>query len=203
MSLYYSLFFVTICNIDQFVSEKRICMNNLNIRAKFTKRSRRIRMCIANSLCKLMEEKPLDKITVTELVKRASVSRMTFYKYYWSKQEVLSDYMFEIVNDYVNEIKGRTDIGDFREFKHIVHCFRFFQQYYSYFHILIQLGMHAIILNAVNDYMEQYVLPNSNYTMYELYYYSGALSNTFMKWVERGMKESPEEIARIVQNSFT
>ena len=58
--------------------------------------------------------------------------------------------------------------------------------------------MYSVIINAVNNYMDTYVLPISHYSRYELYYYAGALCNTYIKWVESGMIEAPEEIARMV-----
>lgn len=164
-----------------------------------TTRNQYVRLCIAESLLRLMEEKPFEKITITEIVKRASVSRMTFYKYYSSKLEVLSDYMYEIVNDYMKESRRRTDIGNFRDYKHICHCFTFFKQYSSFILILIHANMHAVIMNALNDYMDTYVLPTSEFSRYELYYYAGALCNTYLKWIESGMHESPDEIAMMVK----
>lgn len=163
-----------------------------------TTRNQYIRLCIAKSLLKLMEEKSFEKITITEVVNNANVSRMTFYKYYKSKQEVLSDYMYEIVNEYMQETKVRSDIGNFRDYKHICHCFGFFKQYSPFISTLIHANMHAVIINALNDYMDTYVLPTSQYGRYELYYYSGALCNIYIKWIESGLKETPEEIARMI-----
>lgn len=167
-----------------------------------TTRNQHIRLCIARSLLKLMEEKTFEKITITEIVNNANVSRMTFYKYYNSKQEVLSDYMYEIVNSYMEETKKRSDIGNFRDYKHICHCFEFFRQYSPFILTLIHANMHAVIINALNDYMDIYVLPTSHYGRYELYYYSGALCNIYMKWIESGLQETPEEIATMVASSF-
>lgn len=166
-----------------------------------TTRNQYIRLCIARSLLKLMEEKAFEKITITEIVNNANVSRMTFYKYYKSKLEVLSDYMYEIVNEYMKESKIRTDIGQFRDYKHICHCFTFFKQYSSFILTLIQANMHAVIMNALNDYMDTYVLQTSEYSRYELYYYAGALCNTYLKWIESGMQETPEEIATMVKTA--
>ena len=163
-----------------------------------TDRNRYIRMCIARTLIQLMESKNLDDITITELVKKANVSRMTFYKYYKSKQAVLSDYMYEIVNDYVKDLKKRADIGKFHEFRRICHCFEFFKQYSNLIMILINSNMYSVVINAVNNYMDTYVLPVTHYSRYELYYYGGALCNTYIKWIENGMVETPEEIAKII-----
>lgn len=163
-----------------------------------TARNQHIRMCIAKTLIGLLEHKPLESITITELAKAAHVSRMTFYKYYVCKQEVLSDYMYELMSKYMEEIKNRTDIGHFRETKHICHCFEFFARYSTDFRILVKANLYSVIINTVNDYMDTYILPGSTYSRYELYYYGGALCNTYIKWLEAGMVESPEEIASLV-----
>ena len=167
-----------------------------------TERNLFVRMYIANTLLTLMGNKPLEEITITELVKQANVSRMTFYKYYKSKMEVLTDYMYEMVNAYMEDAKKNKDIGDLHEYKHICHCFRFFQQYGPAIMTLVSANMYSVIINALNDYMDTYILPISMHTKYELYYYAGALCNTYIKWMEAGAKETPEEIARMVYNNI-
>ncbi len=167
-----------------------------------TARNQHIRMCIATALIKLMETKPLEGITITALVKEANVSRMTFYKYYTSKQEVLADYMYEIVNEYMMDMKVRTDIGNFHELKHICHCFQYFKQHSHLIMTLIKANNYSVIINAINNYMDTYVLPISPYSRYELYYYAGALCNIYIKWIENDMQETPEEIATMVYRHF-
>ena len=163
-----------------------------------TVRNRHIRMCIAKALIQLMEKESLEHITITALVKVANVSRMTFYKYYTCKMEVLTDYVYEIMNVYMEETKERTDIGRFRELKHICHCFEFFKSYHLEIGILVKSNMYSVIINVLNDYMDTYILPICDYSRYELYYYAGALCNTYIKWIEADMKETPEEIATMV-----
>lgn len=46
-------------------------------------------------LCKLVEEKPFDEITIQELTSTAGVSRTTFYRNYHSLEDVLIDYFRE------------------------------------------------------------------------------------------------------------
>ena len=64
--------------------------------------------------------------------------------------------------------------------------------------ILVKANMYSVLIDTINDYMDQYVLPESQYSRYELYYYAGALCNTYIKWLEGGMTETPKEIATIV-----
>ena len=49
-----------------------------------------------------------------------------------------------------------------------------------------------------NDFMLKYVYPEYNGSVYELYFYAGALLNTFLKWEELGKSESVDEIVDIV-----
>ena len=46
---------------------------------------------IRNSLLKLLEEKPLEKVSVKELCERSYVARSTFYAYYENLDEVLKE----------------------------------------------------------------------------------------------------------------
>lgn len=48
-------------------------------------------MLLKNALIKLLEEKPLEKITIYELCAEAQLNRVTFYKYYGSQFELLTD----------------------------------------------------------------------------------------------------------------
>ena len=47
-------------------------------------------LAIADALLSLMREKPYAKISVSELCKRAQVSRQTFYTLFESKDNVIS-----------------------------------------------------------------------------------------------------------------
>lgn len=50
---------------------------------------------IKANLCEMLKEKPLDKISVSTLCKKAGVSRSTFYSHYEDKYKVLEDIVYE------------------------------------------------------------------------------------------------------------
>lgn len=165
-----------------------------------TERSRFTRMCIGESLIGLLEEKTLEEVHISEIVAKAGISRMTYYKYYHSKQEVLSDYLQEIVKQYIQESQSKKDIGTFRDYAHILHCLHFFAPYSDFIRILVNASLYSIIIDAVNSYMIQQVYPEFSGSVYELYYYAGALLNTFTCWIANGKQETPEEIASIISS---
>ncbi len=60
-------------------------MNNDDKRIKKTKKNLR------DTLIRMLEEKPFEQITVTELCKNAETSRITFYAHYNDKYELIDD----------------------------------------------------------------------------------------------------------------
>ena len=179
-------------------------MSNISDSNK-TKRNRFTRMCIGEALISLMGQSDYDSIKISDIVTKAGISRMTYYNYYRTKTDVLEDYLQEMVADYLrsaNETDIKEKIGGFQDYEHILHALTFFDQYSNFFLTLIHAGLYSIIIDAVNRFMEEQVMPVYPRSVYRLYYYSGALLNTFLKWEENGKIESAEEIAEIIA-SFT
>lgn len=177
-------------------------MTNQNESNK-TKRNRFTRMCIGEALLTLLADNDYDSIKISDIVAKAGISRMTYYNYYHSKTDILDDYLQEVVALYMRsaaEEEEKNTIGVFQDYNHILHALKFFDQYSNFFLTLAHAGLYSVIINAVNRYMEEQVLPHSNESIYALYFYSGALINTFMKWEENGKVESVEEIAKIVSS---
>lgn len=166
-----------------------------------TKRNRFTRMCIGEALITLLEQNDYDSIKISDIVAKAGISRMTYYNYYRSKTDILDDYLQEVVAQYMrsaSEEEEKNTIGVFQDYNHILHALKFFDQYSHFFLTLSHSGLYSVIINAVNRYMEEQVMPGYDGSVYALYFYSGALINTFMKWEENGKVEPVEEIAKIV-----
>ena len=59
-----------------------------------------INECITTALIGMMDRKAFDNITITELVKEAGVSRVSFYRNFESKKDVLEKYMDILINEW-------------------------------------------------------------------------------------------------------
>lgn len=165
------------------------------------KRTRFTRMCIGESIFILMDKKEYEKIKISDIVKTAGVSRMTFYHYYETKEDALSDYFHEIVAGYIRECRTEK-IGRFHDRSSIVHALKYFDQYEIFISKLVQAKLQYILWNAMNDYMSRRIMPKYKIPEYELYFYCGALLNVFLKWQQDGKKESAEEIAQTIITSM-
>lgn len=172
-------------------------MKNI-LEKKFTKRNRFTRQCIGESVINLMKEKDYEEITISDIVKKAGVSRMTFYHYYQSKTDALNNYLYEIIEIYLEECSRSIGIDTFYDVIHIRHAFLFFDQYSEFFLTLAHANLHSMMINAINEYMLKFVDPVYPRSAYELYYYGGALLNVFLKWEEGGKQEPVDEIVRVI-----
>ena len=68
----------------------------------------RSRKLIKSALADLLQEKPLDKITVTDVVKRAEINRGTFYAHYADIPDVLNHLIQETFTRLKEAISGQT-----------------------------------------------------------------------------------------------
>ena len=163
-----------------------------------TERSRFTRMCIGESITELMRKNGIDRLSVSAIAKKAGVSRMTFYYYYESIQDALTDYMKEIIAAYLNARKNTPGLGNFQEYSHLVFSLKFFDQYEIFFLTMAQNNLHSILMSGVNEFMLCYLPQEDTQSLYDIYFYAGGLLNTFLKWEENGKKESAEEVAKII-----
>ena len=67
-------------------------------------RVRYTKMVIKNSFVKLLQSKPLSKITVKEICDLSEINRATFYKYYCDPYDLLEKIEFEFLDELQNNV---------------------------------------------------------------------------------------------------
>ena len=70
------------------------------------------RDCLMDALLQLMQKQDYNSISITDLTSRAGVSRMSYYRHYKSKDDILIDYMYRIVREYAAEFSGSSFLSD-------------------------------------------------------------------------------------------
>lgn len=155
---------------------------------------------IAEALILLMKDHSIEEITVSELVKRAGVSRMTYYRYFDSKDEILEYYMHYIFNIFTQKEKKSDSPVPFGSAKHVQDSLTFFRQYGDFAKCIYQSGNDSIMLNMVNKYMQSQPGFNRGSTAkkYAFYYYAGALYNCYIEWVLEDFCTPVEELTRVI-----
>ena len=165
------------------------------------------RMCrerIVDALVALLQEKPLSVISVSELTERAGVFRMTYYRNYSTKEEILTAYLEELVNAYREDAKDLPPERAYFDRKNLIHCFTCFAKYRDFLDSLIYGGLGHYFLRAINDYiMEQWFRPGDGAERYyTLQAFSGALFQVYLAWSANGAKETPEQLSGILYRIY-
>lgn len=73
-------------------------------------RIQKTRRDLRNSIINLIIEKPIEKISVTEICNNALINRITFYKYYEDKYTLLDDAFYEIKDNILKQLPSNEAI---------------------------------------------------------------------------------------------
>ena len=154
---------------------------------------------LAHALIDLMEKKPIEEISITELTKKAGVSRMSYYRSFTSKQHILEEYLQTIVRRFRIEGEKGGYLCKDHGYEQLLYAFRFFRQYSRFGLCLHNANLSSILLDGLNKYMDLYVLPpKAEFSKRcKTYAYAGALYNLYIQWLKDGMQESEEKMAEI------
>ncbi len=149
------------------------------------------RDCIETALIQLLEYKDLDKISITEIVKRAGVSRTAFYANYTSKEEVL-----KVALAYVIEKIIALTPGDPRTSEYWMTLFSETKKYAEPFKLLLKAGLGDQILTEITEKVLVYTSEDTA-NRYKEILWIGALYNVLVNWVKNGARETVEYMAKL------
>lgn len=170
-------------------------LNNFELN-KITKES------IFSSLMILMEKKDYNQITITDITKKAGVSRMAYYRNYTSKEDIIIEYLDDLFEAYLSEIMSKEDATFDQVY---LNFFSYFRKHMNLIEALIKANLSFLILDKFDEYINLILekifcnIPPSSISSYELHYAAGGLYKVLMVWVSNGLKESDEEMAKIIK----
>lgn len=159
--------------------------------------NKRVKNNITTALLHLMYQKSFSDITISELIRNAGVARVSFYRNYDSKEDVL----LTLIDDVLEQFREAIDSNEaeYYTYQNVLKSFRFFKIYGDFVLDLYHFGYGSILLEKLNRFHEEIAgtMPNTSIEKYGLYMYMGALFNTAIVWLQNGTKESEENITDI------
>lgn len=163
------------------------------------------RECIFTALLLLMEQKPYEEITITDIAKKAGVSRMSYYRLYKSKDDILVRHFNDAFEGLLEEIK---DMGKINRYQFALLIFQAGKRE----HRLMEGMFHAKLYEMVLQCFIQYCTYLAEYifeldvagaeTDYWIHETAGRFCLVIFRWMEKGMLESPEEMAEFMENGW-
>lgn len=171
------------------------------------RRIRKTKQNIQQALSDLMNEKPIQTITVRELTERADINRGTFYLHYTDISDLLSQMEEELLDD-MTQALNRRDIALLRRDPSLkfIDMFQFLLEHAQLCRIVLEGRGEQVLLAAAMELMRE-----SAFATWEEFYgeIDPHLSDRFFtfsiagciglarRWLEEGCRESPEEMGRM------
>lgn len=159
---------------------------------------------IAKGLMDLMREYPFEEITITQICQQAQVARLTFYRNFDAKIDILEYYIDAIFYEYFTKYYSST--VDIRQ--EITSSFDFLLIHRYFLVLLPKNDLLHLLYKAFRKYMSQFIrlhqivdktrLPDIDHE-YVLEYVSASICATISLWIRNGFKEKPESLASLVK----
>lgn len=156
--------------------------------------------CIAKALIELLKEKPFSAISVSEIAQKAGVSRMTYYRNFSSKEEILEKYIGSIFDNYHREVYAHAKHASYIRYENVLLGFEYFRRYNDLAACLLSNNLGWYIRDAVirSELGLSLISENDRQSRYLSIAYANTLFGIMSEWVLSGMKDDPEKLARMI-----
>lgn len=151
---------------------------------------------VAHALLALMEEYPYQKITISDIAKKAEVDRSTYYRNFHSKEDIIEYFFDRILQEFLDSF------SDFSSIDYTIYFYSIFSIFYAYKKevlLIYKTSLASCLLEALSkrfrfsQYSEEAPVPKQ----YEISYIIGGIYNCLMLWMARDMEETPEQMSEI------
>lgn len=164
------------------------------VMAKYTQQA------IMYSLLKLLQEKPIDKITVKDICELCEINRNTFYYYYSDIYQVLEELL---------RSETEKSLKEKQEYKN------FYEEYLQKYHLVLEYKKAVFHLynsknrdmilkyfyDVTEDFVEKYVrkeVVGTNLSEEDIefvtHFYSNSMIGNTLRWLQHGMQDSQEQL---------
>ena len=150
-----------------------------------------VRKQILNALLSMLKEQSIEDISVSALVKEAGVGRVSFYRNYESKKDVLIQEERRLFNEW----KSKFDTGTKDEKDNFGRSLlNFYKKHSDFYLLLYRTGLQEIIMNTILG-----TVPISDSDSNPVAYFKSCIAYMIYgyvcEWMKRGMPESGDQLA--------
>lgn len=161
-----------------------------------TKTTEFLKECMADALIELMRQKPLDKITITEITAEAGVGRSTWFRNFTDKSDALTFKLIRLWERCADEhnisVRDRYTVDNARNF------FEFNLEHSDILQTIYAANLQSAVYNAFYRVM---VLRHGAdiEERYSARFYSYGLFGLLDEWIRRDFAESVDEMVKLVE----
>ena len=178
--------------------------------AKTDRRVMYTKMFLKESLLELMREKPVDKITPTELCRKAQINRNTFYTHFYTARDVLEEIESEFSTQIIDSLSSRFSAENIDIPQMLNEICRMIYEKQDFCKILLSENGDVAFLESVITLCKNVIirgwqkegvaLPDDQMEMFFAYIINGSIA-LIKKWASNDMKNTPGEIAQLIERA--
>ncbi len=146
---------------------------------------------ITDALLKLLQDKSIGDISISELCDLAGIGRASFYRNFESKEDILRRYINEIFKEWTDEADKKQN----RPLNELLSLlFAHFEKHREFYSLLNEKNLVYLLKDVIIGLCGP-KLEHSKIEAYARAYISYTLYGWIEVWFQRGMQESADEIA--------
>ncbi len=146
---------------------------------------------ITNALFTLMKRKKYDDISITEITNKAGVGRVSFYRNFNSKEDIIKNWIEDTTNNFLksSDINFKKDSTK----DYFIKLFNHLEKYKEESFLIYKANLIHLLKSVFENKL--LTIHQKEYDNYKSYFLAGGIFNVYYFWLINGCKESSEEIA--------
>ena len=158
------------------------------------------RECLQLALIHLMAEHPFEKITISEIVRRAGVSRTAFYRNYTDKEDIIHELGSRLIKN-IADLTDRPELHEDPQ-KCFADVFRLIRENRDLISLLDKAGIQIDDLISGGSIVELLYPSTDAEIKYMQLAAEAAFFRILISWFRDGMKEDEKDMAAICVEIF-
>jgi len=157
--------------------------------------TQRLKDSLADALLALMQEKPFHKITIDELTQRAQVGRVTYFRHFKTKEDILVYKYTRLWEQWAKQ----HGIANWRESsqKLLRPFFQFHHHYRDIMRMIYQSGLLDVVTIASYQVLMDHRTQATVAQQYRARYLASGCGGLLEAWVENDFAQSVDEMVAI------
>ena len=167
---------------------------------------------LCEALLLLAQNKPLESITILEILQQSGVSRATFYRHFRDKFDLMSYSYTNYSNDLLFKmLKNRNrPLHEIQAEISLKAAYNYYNNKEYYANIVKYTGQNSFTEASIKNGIKYFIYmfesqgfsPISSELLFAIKYHAAAATYMLIDWMNNGFDISPEEHCRLLQKSM-
>lgn len=150
---------------------------------------------IEKAFMNMLNNRQINEISVTDICKETGLNRSTFYANFLDIYDLADKLREKLEQDFDEQFKENANADAEMMFRHIYDNQLFYRIYFK-------LGYHEINKKYIYDTSRAKRDFEDKYINYHIEFFRNGLNAIIKIWLDNGCKESPEEMAEVLESEY-